>query len=272
MSQVALKPLGFGEILDAAFTLYRRNFTAFFLTALLPLVPVVLAWIGVMAASSGVAAADATAVYGATILLVLPYNFAASMLIWAALVHQTAAAYTADGDPGTGAGYRRAIRRVLPLVGASILAGILVIFGFILLIIPGFLVMIALFAVGPAVILEDAGPVQALERSWALAKGAFLRIGGIWLVAALIVTLPSMALMFVGGIWAAVAGTLGSVSAEAGMQVGSVLLSALTTPFMAACFTILYFDRRVRTEGYDVQEAISGLEAASGPAAEPLGA
>ena len=32
-----LRPLGFGEILDGAFSLYRRNLVTFFLTAVLPL-------------------------------------------------------------------------------------------------------------------------------------------------------------------------------------------------------------------------------------------
>ena len=31
-----LRPLSFGEILDSAFTLYRRNFATFVLTALIP--------------------------------------------------------------------------------------------------------------------------------------------------------------------------------------------------------------------------------------------
>lgn len=272
MSQIALRPLEFGEILDGAFTLYRRHFTTFFLTALLPMVPIVIAWIGILAATSGASAIDAQGVYGAASLLVLPYNFFVSMLIWGALVHQTAAGHTAEGDPDIVAGYRRALGRVLPLMGASIVAAFLVMFGFILLLIPGFLVMIALFAVGPAVILENAGPIEALKRSYALAKGAFLRIGGIWTVAALIVMLPSLALGFVGGIASVAGGPMAAAGSQPALQIGSVLISALTTPFMAACFVILYFDRRVRTEGYDVQQAVSGLESTGGPAAEPLGA
>ena len=34
MNQPLLRPLGFGEILDGAFTLYRRNFPTFALTSL----------------------------------------------------------------------------------------------------------------------------------------------------------------------------------------------------------------------------------------------
>jgi hypothetical protein len=57
----------------------------------------------------------------------------------------------------------------------------------------------------------------------------------------------------------AVEGTMGLFSAVT--NVLSILLSALTTPFMTAALTLLYYDRRVRTEALDLEMATERLGA-----------
>ncbi|HEY1041822.1 MAG TPA: DUF975 family protein [Candidatus Paceibacterota bacterium] len=56
-------------------------------------------------------------------------------------------------------------------VGASILAGIAIILGFIALIIPGIILGILFMFVGYLVIDQDLKPIDALKRSWELTKG-----------------------------------------------------------------------------------------------------
>lgn len=56
-------------------------------------------------------------------------------------------------------------------VGATVLAGIAIILGFIALIIPGIILGILFMFVGYLVIDQDLKPMDALKRSWALTKG-----------------------------------------------------------------------------------------------------
>ena len=56
-------------------------------------------------------------------------------------------------------------------VGTSLLAGIIILLGFVLLIVPGIIAGIMLMFVGYLVIEEKLGPIDALKKSAALTKG-----------------------------------------------------------------------------------------------------
>lgn len=262
-----LRPLSFGEILDGAFVLYRRHFTVFFTTAVIPLLPVALLW-GVFGLVSGGDRLDGAAA-GLTFLVVYPVMVVGMLLMWGALIHE--AAQAVEGRPIDRAeAYRVAFRRMLPMIGAGILFALLFALGFVLLVVPGILVLIALFAVWQAVVIEGKGPVEAIGRSRELARGAWLRIFGIQVVSYIIVMIPGMLVgtatgiamfgaMMASGDPDAASGAVGWLSAV--NNVLSVLVSALTTPFMTAAITLLYYDRRVRTEALDLELATERLGA-----------
>lgn len=271
MSLSHLRPLDFGEILDGAFTLYRRHFSTMFLTALLPLIPLLLYWAGFAAVVRTDSPDEIESATTLATVISYPLLLAASFLVYGALVHQVARALE-GGAVERGEAYRVALRRFFPLLGASILTMLCAAVGLLLLIVPAFLVMIMFFAASQAVVVEGKGPVEALKRSRALASGSWGRIAGIWLVTMLIVMAPSMV---VGGAVGAVAvgGAIlsGNLEAAAVMPVWatavtnllSTVMSALTTPFMVATLTLLYFDLRVRSEALDLQVATEGLAPAS---------
>ena len=271
MSLSHLRPLNFGEILDGAFTLYRRHFSTMFLTAFIPLVPLLLYWAGFAAVVRTDSLEETESATMLATVISYPLLMAASFLIYGALVHQVARAL--EGAPvERGEAYRVAVRRYLPMLGASILTMLCAAVGLILFIVPAILVMIMFFAASQAVVVEGKGPVEALKRSRALAKGSWGRIAGIWFVTMLIVMVPGMV---VGGAvgMAAVGGAIlsGNIEAAAVMPVWatavtnllSTMLSALTTPFLVTTLTLLYFDLRVRSEALDLEVATAGLAPAS---------
>lgn len=269
MSLSHLRPLSFGEILDGAFVLYRRHFAVFFTTALIPLLPVALLWGAFGLVSGGGMDVEGTAA-AVTFLVAYPVMIVGMLLMWGALIHETAQAV--EGRPVDRAeAYRTAFRRMLPMLGASILFFFLAGLGLLLLVVPMFLVMIALFAVWQVVVIEERGPLEALSRSRELARGAWGRIFGIQVVSYIIVMIPAMLVGMVTGM--AMFGAMmasGDPDAAAGMvgwltaanNVLSMLVSALTTPFMTAALTLLYYDRRVRTEALDLVLATEELDAA----------
>ncbi|GAA4288956.1 glycerophosphoryl diester phosphodiesterase membrane domain-containing protein [Georgenia daeguensis] len=109
----------------------------------------------------------------------------------------------------------------------------------------------------PALMLERTGVIQSLRRSWSLTRGHFWRIFGSLALALIIISVISYALMipvtvgmaFIGDEMTALVVTL-VVS-----TVLQVLLSALTTPFLAAVLALVYIDVRMRKEGLDVELA-----------------
>lgn len=260
MSAPRLRPLDFGEILDVAFTLYRRHFGTFFLTALLPNLPVAAFWmyLGSVVGSGAGAAEEVSALAGVGALLMVPYSAIAGVFVWAALVHQTSGAMT--GEPvSLEGGYRRAVSRFFPLLGAGIVAMLLIGLGFMLLFVPGVLAAIMFFAVVQAIVIEGEGPLRALGRSRELAQDGWARIFGVLLVTWLIVLLPTMAvsggLGFLAALVPGVAESMAGGGLNAGFQATSVVVGALTTPYMAASLVVLYYDRRVRKEGLDLELA-----------------
>lgn len=265
MAETQLRPMGFGEILDTAFTLYRRHFSTFFLTALLPNLPVALFWLYVGSVSASADPEQVSALGSVVALLVLPYSLVAALLVWGGLIHGASRAFT--GEPvSLGEGYRRALRRFFPLLGASVVALILIWLGSLLLVIPGILLGIMFFAVMQTVVIEEEGPISALGRSRELARGGWKRIFGILAITMIIVSMPSIALFSGAGVLGAMSpgaaemmadGTLGGA-----FQAGSVLVSALTLPFMVTSLVVLYYDRRVRSEGLDLEMAAEQIRPA----------
>ena len=106
----------------------------------------------------------------------------------------------------------------------------------------------------PAVVLERVSPISALRRSWSLTNGQWWRVLGITLLAQLIVYVISQIISTpVTLIAVASSGSTGlSSTAAVAVQLVSVVVSALTTPFTAGVTALLYLDQRIRKEALDV--------------------
>ncbi len=86
------------------------------------------------------------------------------------------------GQPRILAAIDVGLRRFFPVVGACGYAGLLVLLGFILLVVPGFVLTTWYFLVVPVCVLERLGPGASLRRSAALSKGERWRIFALFLV------------------------------------------------------------------------------------------
>jgi hypothetical protein len=298
MNQPTLRPLGFGEILDGAFQLYRRHFATIFLTALIPTVPLIAllgGWLGPFLRMD-----EGAADFGAVGILFLWIVMAAVgyALMYAALARQFSQAYT-GGEVSVEDGYRRALKAFPSVVAAVILVGVgafAVLFA--LMMVTGIVVAVVLPTAGagaglvlavilllilvpvilvaylgviaatvgvlPPVVVERLGPLDAIGRWLSLARGAVWRVLGITLVSLLVVVLPALALGMGVGLGTGVMTDPDAMSSTAMwlQHALSMMVSALTYPFLVATFVLLYYDRRVRVEALDVQIAAEGLRAA----------
>jgi hypothetical protein len=291
MAYTQLRPLGFGEILDGAFTLYRRHFVAFFLTSLIPFAPVVLIytqWMSTLMEADPEAAAE----YVGLAVLFGIVSMVAMVVAIGALTHQVAKAYA--GEPvSVRDGFRGGLRRFFALFGAGIvgyvamLAVIAIIgaaaavvtpiaamlggvAGVLITLITGIAAIVmtaltfsSLFAIIPAVVVEEKGPIGALKRSWQLARGGHMRILSVLGVSWLITMLPVLGIAFVAGFAAAFMDPESLATATTGeLWVQNVIGSisgTVTFPFWVAAMVLLYYDRRIRAEGYDLEVAVESL-------------
>ena len=115
----------------------------------------------------------------------------------------------------------------------------------------GAIALVILFSLSyVVVVVERTGPVTALRRSFRLVRGGFWRVLGTLLLAGIISGIVAQIAAFPFAIPGDIFGDwLGVIFTTA----GSVLAAIVTTPLSANAQTLLYYDGRVRAEGYDLQ-------------------
>jgi hypothetical protein len=135
------------------------------------------------------------------------------------------------------ASVRQLLQAVTPVLGQLILVGIVagigIVIGFVLIIIPG-LILITIWSVAaPVVVLEHPGVFAALKRSREPVRGSGWQVFGVILVL----------YIFVGVISFIIEGIAESAGSGAGIVV-RVIVGVLTAPLASLAASVLYFDLR----------------------------
>ncbi len=210
-----------GEIIRRTFQIYVDQ-----ASVLMPAAAVVFAISGVfgvllIAASSGLA------------FIALIVSLVATTLFTGMVVELVADVQDGKRDASAG----QLLRAVTPVLGQLILVGIVagigILIGFILIVIPG-LILATLWAVAaPVVVLERPGGLRALGRSRELVRG-----NG-WNVFAVILLL----VVLVGVVGAGIEVAADAAGTGVGLVV-RVIVGILTAPISALAAAVLYFDLR----------------------------
>lgn len=238
------------------------------------------------------------AFFGISLFLALIQVIVVQQLINGALANAVAKSYLNQPVSILGA-YNLGARHILSLIVAGLLLGLIgtllfviplgLFFVLILLFAPaqgqggGTIVLLIMFAmlafvglvvltavmalsflfVTQSIVLEDCNPIEALVRSWRLVWGAFWRVLGTALVLYLMVSILQ-------GIPAAsLGGLIGFVFDDpindfAMRQTFTTLVSygaqIVFLPLQLTAYTLLYYDVRIRREGYDLQLQAEALK------------
>lgn len=252
-----LEPMTTGMILDRSFRVYMQNFALMVALSAIVNVPLLLFSVGVPFLQG------ANIVFACLGALVAAITFLVSMFIIAPLV--TGAATKAVGERFLGneitafAALKFAWGYVFTLLLVQIVVGLIMIVGFLLLIVPGIIWMLSYSVVAPIIVLEKSRDGAAIRnRSWHLVKGHRWKAFGILVVVLVAQFLPSSVSFLIQasfGLESPVAGAVGNlISGIAGL---------LTYPLNPIAFTLLYYDLRIRKEGFDLEmlsRAISNPE------------
>lgn len=308
----ALRPLSTGEVLDRAFAIYRAHFWLFAglasiggaVSLLLNAIQLLLHHAVLL--QKGLATATLTTQMGSgtTVLLLLPVE----AVVYAASVYALCEVYL--GRPTTAkAALQATAGRWLRYVGIALWQGWSAVWVFILLVLPGailltlgaagvgakaagvLLVLAAVFGGGvygviayirnslaiPAALMEQTGVRASMRRSKTLAAGTKGRIFVVLLIAAALYlvagAIQAPMLLFI-----ARSPFQEHVLAQAAILLIGFVSRTLISPVPLIGLTLVYFDQRVRMEAFDVvmllgssAPAIAAVEGGSGEAMEPMG-
>ncbi len=116
-------------------------------------------------------------------------------------------------------------------------------------------------------VIEGARPLQAIQRNWNLVQGRILPILGAMLLLALVLGVLSLSL-HQSVVWTLEllvfpALQVSPLAQRLMTEVASALISLFLQPFWMICLTLLYYDQRVRREGFDLNILAQQFQASS---------
>jgi len=162
----------------------------------------------------------------------------------------------------TGQALRQSREYLGRLLALTLASGLVVGVGLILFIIPGIILFSGLIVGTPALVIENIRQsTDAMRRSWSLSVGYRRKLFVAYLLAFLLLLVPSLAITWISS----AIGVEGGVVSPAGfgLRLIEALLQILTYPFLYVLTTLLYYDLRVRKEGFDLELLASTLQPAA---------
>jgi hypothetical protein len=263
-----LRPRGVGEILDAAVALYRARFTTLVSLTVIVVIPVQLINVLVVLSSTPNDTTSTNAIFNShnNIWTPLAGNLVTTLLTLLGTAFATAAVvrivsdtYLGTGTPSGRESARFAYRRLGAVLVLTLLVNFLVLAGYALCLIPGIWLQVSLIAAVPSLLLEDLKIGRTLNRSMELVKGRWWQCFAVHYLGAMLTSIVtfSLAALLLALLHL---GIHGSAALAFATGVSNVVTSGRTTPFLAAAIVVVYFDLRVRREGFDVQMALYRLD------------
>lgn len=258
MYQLPTAPRGIGQVIDSVFQLFRASFTSLLVFALIGgligVVPIAyMLWTGALenpAAASGIALMPG---YWITILCTVPLT----LICYGAAIARGES--VARGQKiSVSAALGRGVSCLLTMLIASILFGIAVAVGLVLLVIPGLILMISLFMYQPAIVLDGKGVVESLKYSHSLVWGNWWRTTAVFSIALIIIYVLFLLIGVAAGMLFIVVG-FDAVIAFIVQAVTTVLAGFLITPFFVALYLEVYRDLKMRKEGGDLAARIEAV-------------
>jgi len=139
------------------------------------------------------------------------------------------------------------LTRFFPLLLVSLLTGVCLLMGFILLIIPGLILMCVLAVTAQACVVEQLGAIDSMNRSVELTKGYRWHIFALYVI----VLVGTWALFFIAGLVSALISPGGlPISDPAATFLGNLFIMA----FDAVMAGIIYYDLRAMKEGVTLDQ------------------
>ena len=264
MSYQALsQPSGIGRVLDSGFKLFVASLKP--LTLLIVVTAIIniimqFAMYQTMLPMQQLATQEEVAQYMAAMM---PQLIGVALIMWLVSVILYNAILSRIGEvanDGDGVLYDAlivGIRKVVPVFIAAILYTLVVSIGFVLLIIPGLILMVTLLFFQVLIVVDDEGIIAALKRSHNLVWGNYWRTTAVILVPIFIIYALLMAIMFAAGFFGAVTTAdmaTGQIPVHFGIfEVVMAVVSVMMVPLLDAVLIAHVNDLKLRKSGSDLE-------------------
>jgi hypothetical protein len=138
-------------------------------------------------------------------------------------------------DLTVGQVFRRVEPRLWTLLAVGIIAAVGVAGGLILFIVPGLVLLTYWSLTVPAVVIETRGVIDAFKRSMRLVSGDALRVFAVILITVALATIIAYTILIL----------LSPLPEFFDVYVAGVVANAITMPFVALSWTLMFFDLRL---------------------------
>lgn len=238
------RPRSNSEILDAAFEIYRRYFAVFVAISVFAAIPSALASYILQPAKS----------FPRTDLILTSTLVSFLGLFIAPFTEGSMACAASAAYLGKPVDFEQSLRAAFARPGrlfvAMVTKWILLFFGLVFFLVPGLIVYKRYFALPMTVLFEDTTVGDAVTRSRELSYGSGRRIFG----------LNGGVLLFSMIVMLVLEQTISSLSHGAIAAVGHLIVNMTVSPFGTIVATLLYYDIRIRREGYDIELMTQALD------------
>lgn len=245
-----------GRVISGTFAVISRNFVPFVLLALLlgglPKLVVSLVQLRFIGATQATYSPQVISgsIVGGLVML------AAGFVLQAAIVHATVTDLNGRRVV-LGDSLKVGLRNCLPLIGLAILLGLGLMIGFILLIVPGLILMVMWSVAVPAKVVEKIGVMDAFSRSGDLTRGRRWPIFGLFLLYAVAAWILQVAILAAFAPFGFSKGFPSTPTAMEGFAhslnliqlVASPIVATITTLVSTAGAAVLYSELRGSREG-----------------------
>jgi len=239
--------LSVGEIISRSFYLYRARFLLFFLPSLVAgiitgILTSAIFWYLPLPPSPTTGASPRTVTQWfwdvVTALIITAVLLGLVSAVISAIITGTVIKCASDIiEKGRGSlqeGFRFAMSKLVSLLGASVITGILIIVGLFLFVAPGIIFMVMFSLVVPTVIIEQKGVFESLARSRGLVSHRWGKTFVLFLILGLII-------LVVSWILTVITAPLGVVS-----SIVDSAIAAFVTPILPIATTFLYYSMVAR--------------------------
>ncbi len=267
-----LQKMEIADILDTAIRLYRHNFLLLLeIVAIVQVVALagnlVMIWffLGSLMGTQGEQVPWAAIIGGAPLLLV----WAAGMIILVPLGQGALAFAISEAYLGRRISAFEAYRRMWPLIWrlliTMILVGLATAAGLIFCVIPAIILMVWFAVVTPTVAVERIWGPEAMRRSYDLVSGHGWRVFGTLFLLYLIVGVATYAIYALPtfGIMLLLSES-NPLVAQSLSQAIQTVASIIVEPVLMTGIVLIYYDLRIRKEGFDLVTLTQALERSRG--------
>jgi Membrane domain of glycerophosphoryl diester phosphodiesterase len=285
MQRIDMRPMSLGEVLDRTFTLYRENFMLFVGISALPRLLSLAAgflilWmqyglLGGAGAQPNISTRNVGTVIGGSLLIFL---ITYSVLLIVYVLTQAATVWAvSELYMGRATTVRDSLLSVKPVMGSvlgtMIFSGLITFAAFIALILPGIYFACRLAVAVPACVVEKNSAGASVTRSLELTKGFFWQIFLLLMLVVFLawsVTAIVEAPTFIFSFRALAARQTVGFGVAAYNVLATFVAQVFVGPVGTIAASLMYFNLRVKKEGFDIQHMLNTLSPA--PAAPPTAA